>query len=51
MTLSLLRERQAWPLEQKIDHTGNFDKDWRRFQGEWANHKIVPCNCKKYFEK
>lgn len=33
------------------DKTGDFDKDWRRFQGEWANHKIVPCNCKKYFEK
>ncbi len=31
------------------DNTGDFDKRWRRFQREWANPKIVPCNCKKYF--
>lgn len=31
------------------DSTGNFDKEWRRFQREWANRKIVSCNCKKYF--
>lgn len=31
------------------DKTGDFDKGWRRFQREWANPKIVPCNCKKYF--
>lgn len=33
------------------DKTGDFDKGWRRFQREWANPKIVPCNCKKYFDK
>ena len=33
------------------DKTGDFDKGWRRFQREWANRTIVPCNCKKYFEK
>lgn len=33
------------------DKTGDFDKGWRRFQREWANRKIVPCNCKKYFER
>lgn len=32
------------------DKTGDFDKGWRRFQREWANRKIVPCNCKKYFD-
>ncbi len=33
------------------DKTGDFDKGWKRFQREWANRTIVPCNCKKYFEK
>lgn len=33
------------------DKKGDFDKGWRRFQREWANRTIVPCNCKKYFDK
>ncbi len=32
------------------DHNGNYTKDWRRFQREWANPVIVAANCKKYFE-
>lgn len=31
------------------DKDGNTDKEWRRFQREWANPVIVSCNCKKYF--
>ena len=32
------------------DVTGNFNQEWRRFQREWTNRRIVPCNCKRYFE-
>lgn len=33
------------------DQKGDYDKTWRRFQREWANHTIVSVNCKKYFGK
>lgn len=33
------------------DRKGDYDKTWRRFQREWANHRIAACNCKKYFGK
>ena len=29
------------------DKKGDYDKDWRRFQGQWANHIITACNLKK----
>lgn len=31
------------------DQEGKRDNNWKRFQREWANHTIIPCNCKKYF--
>lgn len=31
------------------DNDGNFDKEWRRFQRQWANPAITYCNCMKYF--
>lgn len=33
------------------DKEGRYDKEWRRFQREWANPTITYCNCKKYFGK
>lgn len=33
------------------DKEGKFDKQWRQFQRQWANHAIAYCNCKKYFGK
>lgn len=33
------------------DQEGKRDNNWKLFQREWANLTIIPCNCKKYFEK
>jgi hypothetical protein len=32
------------------DEKGDYTKDWRAFQREWANPVIVAANCKKHFE-
>ncbi len=31
------------------DEKGDYAKDWRQFQREWANPIITAANCKKYF--
>ena len=31
------------------DKKGDYTKDWKAFQREWANPVIVPMNCKKHF--
>jgi len=33
------------------DQKGDYTKDWRKFQREWANPVITAVNCKKHFGK
>lgn len=52
-----VRMGQAWkagylPMAMLYrDYKGEFTKDWKRFQRQWANPCITACNCVKYFGK